>query len=103
MASDPAVNRDVELKDGTQLRRYVDLAKYVDLLRTGTLYLRRADRFIDKFEGALTPSIRRAIDAAYAENPKTESADTFYRRCRLSTFIISLWRGSNAFLAFWQL
>lgn len=103
MASDPEVIRDVDLKDGTQLRRYVDLAKFIDLLRTQKLYLRRADRFIDKFEGALTPSIRRAIDSAYTSNPKAESADTFYRRCRQGTFVSCWTLGAKDNMALWQL
>lgn len=103
MATDPVVQLDNELKDGTLLRRYVDLAKYIDLLRTKTLYLRRADRFIDKFEGALTPSMRQTIESARAANPQLESADTFYRRCRMGTFVSCWTLGGQDNMALWQL
>ncbi len=85
MATKAEVHRDKDLKDGTQLRRYLDLPKYIDLLRSSSVYLRRADRFTDRFEGALTPAIRRAIDSARAEDCDAESAEVFYRRCRMGS------------------
>lgn len=103
MVKEYAVSLDIELKDRSPLRRYMDLTKYIDLLRTQTLYFRRADRFIDKFEGALTPSIRRAIDSARAENPQAESTDTFYRRCRMGTFVSCWTHGTKDNMALWQL
>jgi hypothetical protein len=103
MATEAIVHRDTDLKDGTPLRRYVDLPKYIDLLRTQSLYLRRADRFTDKFEGALTPSIRKAIDSARASDSLSESADTFYRRCRMGTFVSCWTLGAKDNMALWQL
>ncbi len=103
MVNEYAVSLDIELKDRSPLRRYMDLTKYIDLLRTQTLYFRRADRFIDKFEGALTPSIRRAIDSARAENPQAESADTFYQRCRMGTFVSCWTHNTKDNMALWQL
>lgn len=103
MTTEATVHRDVDLKDGTLLRRYIDLPKYVDLLRTQSLYLRRADRFSDKFEGALTPSIRKAIDSARAGDSPSESADVFYRRCRMGTFVSCWTLGAKDNMALWQL
>lgn len=103
MVNEYAVSLDIELKDRSPLRRYMDLTKYIDLLKTQTLYFRRADRFIDKFEGALTSSIRRAIDSARAENPQAESADTFYRRCRMGTFVSCWTHNTKDNMALWQL
>ncbi|WP_145931050.1 hypothetical protein [Immundisolibacter cernigliae] len=106
MATEPVVHlvqRHIDLKDGTPLRRYVDLPKYIDLLRSQSLYLRRADRFTDKFEGALTPAIRKAINAAHTRNPLSESAEDFYRRCRMSTFISCWSLGAEDNMALWQL
>lgn len=103
MAKTKIVVRDPELKDGTLLRRYVDLPKYVDLLRSRSVYLRRADRFTDKFEGALTPAIRHAIDFSKVSDPLAESAEVFYRRCRMGTFISCWLLGAKDSMALWQL
>ena len=103
MAEKTEVTRDIELKDGSPLRRYMDLPKYVDLLRSRSLYLRRADRFTDRFEGALTPSIRRAIDSAKATNQPVEDADVFYQRCRMGTFVSCWTFGAKDNMALWQL
>jgi hypothetical protein len=98
-----ALSRDIDLKDGSPLRRYMDLPKYVDLLRSRTLYLRRADRFVDKFEGALPPHIRAGIDSARSAGNTGESADDFYSRCRKSTFISCWTSGAKDNMALWQL
>ena len=98
-----SITRDVELKDLSPLRRYMDLPKYVDLLRSKALYLRRADCFTDKFEGALTPAIRRAIDSASETVKLAESADIFYQRCRKGTFVCCWTYGAKDKMALWQL
>lgn len=103
MATKAEVHRDTDLKDGTQLRRYLDLPKYIALLRSSSVYLQRADRFTDKFEGALTPAIRRAIDSAWAEDCGAESAEVFYRRCRMGTFVSCWTLGAKDNMALWQL
>lgn len=51
---------DPELKGSRILRRYLDLPKLVDLLRTSKLYLRQASRFDDRLEGTLPEAIRRS-------------------------------------------
>ena len=98
-----SIIRDVELKDLSPLQRYMDLSKYVDLLRSKALYLRRADCFPDKFEGALTPAIRRTIDSASENNRLAESADIFYKRCRKGTFVSCWTYGAKDNMALWQL
>jgi hypothetical protein len=103
MATKAEVHRDKDLKDGTQLRRYLDLPKYIALLRSSSVYLRRADRFTDRFEGALTPAIRKAIDSARAEDCGAESAEVFYRRCRMGTFVSCWTLGAKDNMALWQL
>lgn len=52
---------DPKLKGQTILRRYLDLPKLVDFLRTGELYLGQASRFDDRLEGTLPEGIRRTI------------------------------------------
>ena len=103
MATEAEVHRDTDLKDGTQLRRYLDLPKYIALLRSSSLYLRRADRFTDRLEGALTPAIRRAIDSTRAEDLGAESTEVFYRRCRMGTFVSCWTLGAKDNMALWQL
>lgn len=103
MATKAEVHRDTDLKDDTQLRRYLDLPKYIDLLRASSLYLRRADRFTDRFEGALTPAMRRAINSEPGEDCGPESADVFYRRCRMGTFVSCWTLGTKDSMALWQL
>lgn len=103
MAAQIKVTRDVELKDGSPLRRYMDLPKYVDLLRSRALYLRRADRFTDRFEGALTLSIRKAVDSARDSDKLAEGADIFYQRCRMGTFVSCWTSGAKDNMALWQL
>ena len=41
---------DPELKDEAILRRYLELPKFLDLLRSSSIYFTRADRLSDKFE-----------------------------------------------------
>ena len=103
MATDPEVTRDPQLKPGSPLRRYLDFAKYTDLLRTSSMYLRRADRFTDRLEGALTSSIRKAIDESHRTHSNAEDADTFYQRGRKGTYVSCWTHGSKDNMALWQL
>lgn len=103
MATEFRITRSVELKDGSPLRRYMDLPKFVDLLRTKSLYLRRADCFTDRFEGALTHSIRMAIQFERESDISTESADVFYERSRKGTFVSCWTFGAKDNMALWQL
>ena len=52
---------DPELKKSQILRRYVDLPKLIDFLRTGELFLGQASRFDDPLEGTLPEGIRRSL------------------------------------------
>lgn len=53
------VSVDKELKQPQVIRRYLDLPKLLDLLHSQCLYLRRADGFADRLEGALFPGRKR--------------------------------------------
>jgi len=65
MTDSPTVSTDVDLRRDRIVKRYLDLPKYLDLLRSQALYMRRADGFNDRFEGALTPSFRKALNEAH--------------------------------------
>lgn len=97
------VEVDPLLKPNYVLRRYVDLPKYLDLLRTKALYFRRADKFTDRFEGALTPAMRRLLNATGADIQGIETADAYYRRAREGTYVSCWSRGLHDNMALWQL
>ena len=47
---------DCEIIDGSLIIwRFLDLAKYISLLKERALYLTQADKFEDQFEGAVCP------------------------------------------------
>jgi len=81
----------------------MDLPKFIDLIRSRSLYLRRADGFSDRLEGALTRSIREAIDSARDSGRPTETADDFYERCRKGTYVSCWTFGDKDNMALWQL
>jgi hypothetical protein len=103
MADTFNVDVDSKLRPTHVLRRYLDLPKYVDLLRSRSLYFRRADRFPDRFEGALTPSIRRLINYPGVGGPNGEDADGYYRHAREGGFVSCWSRGARDNMALWQL
>ncbi|MDL5034571.1 hypothetical protein QRD43_21885 [Pelomonas sp. APW6] len=85
------------------VRRHLDLTKYLDLLRGNSLYLRRADRFPDRLEGALTPSIRRAMNEGRSEHPDIETAEQFQLRSRVGALVSCWTMGKADNMALWQL
>lgn len=52
---------DDQLNETTILWRYLDTAKFLDLIHNQRLFFIRGDQLEDKFEGAFTTSIRQAI------------------------------------------
>lgn len=94
---------DPELSDNRVLRRYLDLSKFIDLLRTQTLYLCRADLFQDKFEGSFTPSLRAAIEEAYLHNKSNFSYEKFKKELREGVYINCWTLGVNDNMALWEL
>lgn len=103
MTDKPSVEVDSNLQNEDILRRYMDLPKYLDLLRSKTLYLRRADGFSDRFEGALTPIFRKSFDESYAKGEIEYDADYFYRRSRTGSFVSCWSLGADDNMALWQL
>jgi hypothetical protein len=97
---DPEIGR---LKKGAIFRRYLDLPKFVDLLWSSSVYLTRTDLLSDKLEGALTPSIRRAINDAYSNNLTNYNADEFIRISRESSYVNCWSIGANDNMALWHL
>lgn len=101
--SPATVHKDLDLQNETILRRYMDLPKLIDLLRSKSLYLRRVDGFSDRFEGALLPLIRLALDHSHKSERSPVSADEFCTRGRLGSFVSCWTIGSRDNMALWQL
>lgn len=97
------VTVDVDVKPKMILRRYIDLPKFLDLIHTRALYLQRADGFSDRFEGALTPAIRKALNEAHKNGTSKRSANDFYRRGRLGNFVSCWTISARDSMALWQL
>jgi len=97
------VTVDRGLNYGAILRRYLDLAKFLDLLRSRSIYLTRTDRLSDKFEGALTTSIRHEISSAYSKGLTNNSADDFIRKSREYNYINCWSLGATDNMALWHL
>jgi hypothetical protein len=97
------VSVDSDLREHNILRRYLDLSKFIELLRAQSLYLCRADRFPDRFEGVLTPGIRQAIDSAFAAGDAKYDADAFSRRVREGIYVNCWSLGAQDNMALWQL
>ena len=87
MTADVRVTIDPDLKLRSILRRYLDLPKYLDLLKTSSIYFSRVDNFPDRFEGALPPSIRQAINEAHAGKEVDYDADAFIKKLRESIYL----------------
>lgn len=98
-----AREQEIALKDHQILRRYLDLPKFIDLLRTQRLYLRRADLFQDKFEGSFTPSLRAAIEEAYVVNKIDFSYEKFKKELREGVYINCWSLGANDNMALWEI
>jgi len=85
------------------LRRYLDVTKFIDLLKNQSLYLCRADLFQDKFEGSFTPSLRGAIDEAYKTNNIDFNYEKFKRELREGVYVNCWSLGVHDNMALWKL
>ena len=103
MPATPRFSVDPVLLDRRVLRRYLDLPKFIDLLRTQSLYLRRADLFQDKFEGSFTPSLKAAIEEAYNIHKTDFSYEKFKKELREGVYVNCWSLGVNDNMALWEL
>lgn len=97
------VTTSPNLRQKAILRRYLDLPKLLDLLHSKTLYLRRADGFTDRLEGALFPTFRKALDSAHMRGELEFDAEYFYRRARQGNYVSCWTLGAHDNMALWQL
>ena len=94
---------DAALKDTQVLRRYLDAAKFLDLLHSQTLFFARGDQFEDKFEGAFTKSIKQAIEQSYKINKINFSYDEFKQRLRERVFLNCWHASADDSMAMWSI
>lgn len=85
---------DPALGESIVLCRYLDAAKFLDLLHNQTLFFARGDQFEDKFEGAFTRSIKHAIEQSYKVNKIDFTYDEFKKKLRERVFI-NCWHASQ--------
>ncbi len=97
------VRLDPRLKDNSVLWRYLDVGRLLDLLRTRSLYFVRGDQLEDKFEGALTNSIREAIQKAYKDNNIEFTYGEFKRRLRERVFLNCWHMSPDDSMAMWRI
>ena len=94
---------DSGLTPSNILWRYMDLAKFIDLLESRSLRLSRADKFSDKFEGSFTPSLKLLIEKAYNDNGIKLTYPEFKDKLRERIYI-NCWCNRKAdSIAMWQL
>lgn len=91
------------LTDDTVLWRYLDTAKFLDLLHNRTLFFCRGDRFADKYEGAFTESIKHAIEEAFHKNEINSSVAEFKTRLRERVFVNCWHQSRDDSMAMWSL
>jgi len=99
----PKLAIDKTLRNDRVLRRYVDMSRYLLFLQSKSLYLCRADRFDDKFEGSFTPSVRAAICKAYLQNNINFTYEQFKRELRGSVYISCWTLGLDDNMALWRM
>ncbi len=88
--------------------RYMDLAKYLELLRSGSLWLTRCDRFEDPCEGRYNkPTVEAMVaDFSHITPDKGQGMRQMSKRCeedRESTYINCWHCSSYESLAMWRL
>lgn len=91
------------LTEDTVLWRYLDAAKFLDLLHNRTLFFCRGDQFADKYEGAFTESIKHAIEEAFRKNQINSSVAEFKSQLRQRVFVNCWHASSDDSMAMWGL
>lgn len=102
--------------DDTVIWRFMDLAKFVSLLKDKALFMTRADRFEDQFEGAVCAEedadrYNEALMVYYAEMLKGNAVPkelfdnerTANRLLRMNSYINCWYEGEHETMAMWRL
>ncbi len=99
---------DENLEKRQNLWRYMDLAKFVYLANTGTLWLARADTFRDAQEGRFPSEMRRFIEKAYEkfgdkDDSPVRDADDFQDFLLKNTFISCWHKNFGENMVMWEI
>ncbi|NVJ10994.1 hypothetical protein HUW63_38115, partial [Myxococcus sp. AM001] len=81
----------------------LDTAKFLDYATSQKLFLCRADKFEDQFEGSFTQSIRHAIEKSYHDNQIAYTYEQFKERLRQSIYVNCWHKSPNDSMAMWKL
>ena len=98
------VSKDPYLEEDQIISRYMDLPKFVDLLRTNELHLEAAANFDDPLEGTMPESIRTSYnETAGKENQNTKSIEVQEFEYKLRTNISCWTLGAEDNIALWKI
>jgi len=102
--------------DGSVIWRFLDLAKFISLLKDKALYMTRADRFEDQFEGAvcslkdsekyddaLTDYYSECLDGKPVSEQLIQNEHYAIQMIRKNSFLSCWFEGSYESIAMWKL
>tara|TARA_R110001583_G_C5502795_1_gene395918 strand:+ start:66 stop:782 length:717 start_codon:yes stop_codon:yes gene_type:complete len=101
------INVDEKLSGDELLWRYMDLAKFVSLLDTKSIWLARSDTFRDRREGHFPDEMRKRIEQAYkgfddAPSP-VKDAEDFQDYLVKNTFISCWHKNFDENMVMWEI
>lgn len=96
-------NVDSSLGADTVLWRYLDTSKFLHYATSQNIFLCRADKFADQFEGSFTQSIRHAIEKSYKDNNINYTYEEFKEKLRKSVYVNCWHKSPNDSMAMWKL
>lgn len=100
-----SVTSDISLQSDSVLMRYLDLAMFIDLISTETLFVSPATWFDDQLEGTLPEQIRESYlnDPLVIEHLGSDPIEEREEQNRIKT-IISCWtKGPKDNMALWKI
>jgi hypothetical protein len=92
-----------DLNGNSLIWRYLDFPKFVNLLQKSSLFLSRADRFEDKFEGSFTPTTKAFLEKYYRENNVEFTFDQFKTSLKKAVFINCWHISASENMAMWKI
>ncbi|PME09157.1 hypothetical protein BCV44_04650 [Vibrio cyclitrophicus] len=102
----------INLSNDESLWRYMDIAKYLSLLSSKSLWLARPDTFKDQREGSFPESMKNELDIIYAAlskrpdftgNHLVNNTEEFQSYLKLNTFISCWHRSIEESMIMWEI
>ncbi len=91
---------------GVPVWRYMDLPKFIWLLKHRRLYMSRLDKLVDPYEGSLTPKTIEGIDLFLRQRGAKEGwggMSKFYRQNQATTYVCCWHANKRESEAMWRL